>query len=417
MKSDVIIIGAGISGLTSAVYLTRQGKTVLLLEATDSVGGRIKTENYNGFLLDHGFQVLLTAYPECQQLLDYKALNLKTFLPGATVLYEKGQFEIADPFRRPKALFSTIFAPVGSLKDKLITFFLKNKLVASSIEKLFSKNELTTFEHLQNFGFSPKMINRFYKPFFSGIFLENNLDTSSRMFDFVMKMFSEGDAAIPELGMQEIPKQLANLLPKEAIKFNSKVEKIEGQRVILSDASEFYAENIIVATEANGLASDYVSKEKTKSQSVTTVYFEAEIAPTDKAIVVLNASENKKWANNLVVLTNVSKKYAPDYKVLIAVSCNGIATISDQELAQNIQNELQFWYGEQVKNWKLLKVFRISYALPDLKSFTNDLQKSQMQVAENLFVCGDYLMNGSINAAMKSGRLVAELIGSKTNNS
>ena len=417
MKSDVIIIGAGISGLTAAAHLTRQGKSVLILEATDSVGGRIKTENYNGFLLDHGFQVLLTAYPECKQLLDYKALYLKTFLPGATVLYEKGQFEIADPFRRPKALFSTIFAPVGGVKDKALTFLLKNKLVGSSIENLFLKEEKTTFQHLQNFGFSPKMINRFYKPFFSGIFLENELKTSSRMFDFVMKMFSEGDAAIPELGMQEIPKQLASLLQKDSIKLNSKVEKIEGNKVVLDDASEFYAENIIVATEAIGLASKYILLEKTKSQSVTTVYFEANVAPTDKAIVVLNASENKKWANNLVVLTNVSKKYAPDNKVLIAVSCNGIATISDEELEQNILNELQFWYGEQVKNWKLLKVFRIPFALPDLKTFTNDVQKSQMQIAENLFVCGDYLMNGSINAAMKSGRLVAELIGSKTNNS
>ena len=410
MKTDVIIIGAGMSGLTAAVYLTKLGKSVQIFEAADSVGGRIKTENHNGFLLDHGFQVLLTAYPECKKLLNYKALDLKPFLPGATVLYEKGQFEIADPFRRPKALFSTIFAPVGSLKDKANTFFLKNRLVSSSIEKLFSKSEVSTLQQLQKYGFSQKMIDRFYKPFFSGIFLENELKTSSRMFDFVMKMFSEGDAAIPAKGMQEIPKQLAAMLPENCIQFNAKVSKIEGSQVFLTENSHFEAENIIIATEATGIISDYKPNVEKAAQSVTTVYFEAQMAPTNQAIVVLNTSENKKWANNLVVLTNVSKEYAPDGKVLIAVSYNGITSISDIHLAKNMQEELSFWYGSQVADWRFLKAFQIRYALPNLKTFKNDLTKSEMQISKNLFVCGDYLLNGSINAAMKSGRLVAELI-------
>ena len=383
MKTDVIIIGAGMSGLTAAVYLTKQGKSVQIFEASDSVGGRIKTENYNGFLLDHGFQVLLTAYPECLKLLDYNALDLKPFLPGATVLYENGQFEIADPFRRPKALFSTIFAPVGSLKDKANTFFLKNKLVGSSVEKLFDKKEVSTLEQLQKYGFSQKIIGRFYKPFFSGIFLENELKTSSRMFDFIMKMFSEGDAAIPAKGMQQIPNQLAAMLPENCIHFNAKVSKIEGTTIFLTYNLQFEAENIIIATEATGIISDYKPNVEKASQSVTTIYFEAEIAPTNQAIVVLNASENKKSANNLVVLTNVSKEYAPDGKVLIAVSYNGIASIIDADLAKNMQEELSFWYGSQVADWRFLKAFQIRYALPNLKTFKNDLTKSEMQISKN----------------------------------
>jgi protoporphyrinogen oxidase len=163
------------------------------------------------------------------------------------------------------------------------------------------------------------MIERFYKPFFSGIFLENDLKTSSNMFDFVMKMFSEGDAAIPAFGMEEIPKQLVAMLPENSILYNVKVSAIEHNKIICESGQVFESDKIIIATEATGFASRYISKNKQNFNKVTNVYFEAEVAPTEKAIVVLNASVNKKWANNLTVMTNISAEYAPENKVLIAV--------------------------------------------------------------------------------------------------
>lgn len=410
MKPIITIIGAGISGLTAAVYLHRKGFKVQILEASERAGGRIKTDLIDGFRLDRGFQVLLTEYPETKALLDYKKLNLKRFLPGATVLYENGQFEIADPFRRPSALFPTLFAPVGSLKDKLNTFFLKNKLVRISIPTIFKQAERDTILQLKKYGFSTKMIERFYKPFFSGIFLENDLKTSSNMFDFVMKMFSDGDAAIPALGMEEIPKQLLAMLPENSILYNVKVSAIENNKIICESGQVFETDKIIIATEATGFASQYISKNKQNFNKVTNVYFEAKVAPTEKAIVVLNASVNKKWANNLTVMTNISPEYAPENKVLIAVSFNGIPSISDELLAENIKNELRNWYGNQVEDWKMLKTYRVNYALPNQEKVANKVTQSEIQINENLFICGDHLMNGSINAAMKSGRLVAELI-------
>ncbi len=415
MKPTITIIGAGIAGLTAAVYLHQKGFKIQILEASDRVGGRIKTDLVNGFRLDRGFQVLLTEYPETKALLDYNKLSLKRFLPGATVLYDGGQFEIADPFRRPSALLATVFAPVGSLKDKINTFFLKNKLIKISIPKIFNQQAQTTQNQLQKYGFSDKMISRFYKPFFSGIFLENDLQTSSNMFDFVMKMFSEGDAAIPELGMEEIPKQLLAMLPENSVIYNTKVIKIDGQKITTYNNEVFQAEKIIIATEATGFAKNYISETKTKSQQVTNVYFEAKIAPTKKAVVVLNASENRKWVTNLTVMTNISIKYAPDGKILIAVSCNGIPDIDDTKLSENIKNELKTWYGNQVDNWKLIKVYRIPYALPNQDSVRNELSKSELQINPNLYICGDHLLNGSINAAMKSGRLVAELLVNQSN--
>jgi len=410
MKPTITIIGAGISGLTAAVYLHQKNYSVQILEATDRVGGRIKTDCIDGFRLDRGFQVLLTDYPETKALLDYQKLHLNRFIPGATVLYDGGHFDIADPFRRPSALVSTLLAPVGSLKDKINIFLVKNKLVRMSNSAIFNQSETDTLSQLKKYGFSQKMIDRFYKPFFSGIFLENELKTSSNMFDFVMKQFSTGDAAIPELGMEEIPKQLAALLPENSIQLNTKVRAIENNTIYLEDGSQIVSDKIIIATEAISLAGNYIPKQKQQSHSVTTVYFEATKAPTTKAVVILNAATHKKWVNNLTVMSNISSKYAPTGKVLLSVSYNGIPEIEDTIVAENMKAELKQWYGNQVDEWKMLKTYRIQYALPNQDSVCDELTKTDLQINDNLFICGDHLMNGSINAAMKSGRLVAELI-------
>jgi phytoene dehydrogenase-like protein len=410
MKPTITIIGAGIAGLTAAVHLSQKGFKVNVLEATESAGGRIKTDVIDGFKLDRGFQVLLTAYPETQALIDYDKLNLKRFLPGATVLYDGGQFEIADPFRRPSSAIATILSPVGSLKDKLNTLLLKNKLLKQSISAIFNQKERDTKKQLQEYGFSHQMIQRFYAPFFSGIFLENELKTSNQMFDFVMKMFSEGDAAIPALGMEEIPKQLVGLLPENTITYNLKVTEIKDNQIYCENGEIISSDKIIIATEAVGIARNYIDKDKQKHHQVTNIYFETDIAPTQKAVVVINASKNKKWVNNLTVMTHVSKQYAPENKVLLSISYNGIPDLSDEELAENMKTELKPWYGNQVDNWKMIKAYRIRYALPNQEKVKNELSIADFKINEHVFICGDHLLNGSINAAMKSGRVVAEYI-------
>lgn len=408
MKQDVIIVGAGLAGLSAAFHLHRQGRKVLLLEASDRAGGRIKTDYHEGFLLDRGFQVLLTAYPETQALLNYEQLKLKKMLPGATVLYDGGSFEIADPFRRPSAAFATLFAPVGTLKDKINTLWLKNRLQKLTIKEIFEQPEQATSKQLAEYGFSPKMIQRFYAPFLSGIFLENELKTSRRMFDFVMKMFSDGDVVVPALGMEEIPKQLVAMLPEGSIQYNTKVTAIDGNTVTIDDGTVFEANQILLATTANNLTKKYFPNQKMASHQVTNIYFEATEAPTSKAVVILNASTQKKWVNNLTVISNVSEAYAPKGKVLISVSYNGIPTVDDATLAENMKQELKKWYGEKVNSWKMLKAYRIEYALPTQESVRNEIAASEIKISDTLFICGDNLLNGSINAAMKTGRLAAE---------
>jgi protoporphyrinogen oxidase len=228
-------------------------------------------------------------------------------------------------------------------------------------------------------------------------------------------MFSEGDAAIPELGMEEIPKQLLSMLPENTVSYLSKVIKLENNTIFCENGLEVITDKVIIATEAIGFASEFLAKDKQNYQSVTNIYFEADQAPTDKSLVILNASKTKKSFNNLTVLSNVSSKYAPKDKVLLSVSINGILDENDTKAEENIKKDLENWFGEQVYHWKFLKSYRIPYALPNQEKVYDTIDVSHLKIKDNVFICGDFLLNGSINAAMKSGRLVAELIQSEVN--
>ena len=224
----IYIIGAGVSGLIAAKTLENNGYRPIILESTNEVGGRVKTDIYEGYQLDRGFQVLLEAYPKAQEFLDYKNLKLQSFLPGA-IIYNKGKSHvIGDPLRNASLFWSTVMANVGSLSDKLKIFKLNNRLKKKSINKIFKSKAITTIEYLEAQGFSHKVIDQFFKPFFSGIFLESELQTSSVMFEFVYKMFGEGLATLPKGGIGEIPKQLASSLNHTKIKSMKIITRLIG---------------------------------------------------------------------------------------------------------------------------------------------------------------------------------------------
>ena len=407
-QPDVLVIGAGIAGLTAAKLLKEAGKTVKLIEASNSIGGRVKTDLYQGYLLDHGFQVLLTEYPEAKKLLNYNQLHLKAFDPGAIILNQKGITEIGDPLRKPSTLVQTLISPVGSIFDKLKMLGLKLKLAGTSIEQIFEKKEITTWQYLKQVGFSEKMLNQFFKPFMTGIFLENELTTSSRMFEFVFKMFSEGDTAIPAKGMAEIPKQLANSLLKEDILFNEKIIGIDNNRVQTENGNWYSAKKILIATNPPGIPAPFKIY-NTNMRQVTNIYFTADKAPVNKPIIVLNASVNK-LVNNIAVLDQVSSAYAPEGKSLISVSIIGSKfTGYEVDLPALVLAEIKQWYPEAI-DWEYLKTYNIPHALPLAEHVIDTTDKATIRLTDESFICGDYLLNGSINAAMKSGRLAVEAI-------
>ena len=409
--ADVLIIGAGLTGLTAALQLHRRDFSVRILEATERVGGRVKTDKVDGYLLDRGFQVLLTQYPETQKWLDYDALDLKSFAPGAMILSERGKHEIMDPGRVPTATFKTLAAPVGGLSDKFRMLWLKSKLKAMSLEDIFAQPEISTLAAIQEYGFSERMLRNFFQPFMAGIFLENGLTTSRREFDFVFKMFSEGDTAVPALGMEEIPRQLATQLPPDAVLFNKPVRSMSEQTVSTDTGETFTAPIILVATEPTSFVSRYFpgGKKDMKYHSTTQVYLVADTPPFTKPLIALNA-KGHRLVNNLSVMNQVAPAYAPPGKYLLSAAIVGETNYSDEELTKRIQGEMAAWFGQQTSAWQHLKTYRIAYALPNQDKVSHTLMPEQSKLRDGLYAAGDYHLNGSINAAMRAGRQVAEMI-------
>lgn len=407
-KTDILIIGAGLAGLTAARVLKSAGREVKILEASDAPGGRVRTDNFKGFLLDRGFQVLLTAYPEAKHFLDYKALDLQSFSPGSIILNHSGIHQIGDPLRDISTLVKTLKSPVGSIFDKLNLLKLRLKLTGTSIEEIFSKSEISTFNYLKREGFGDQIINNFFSPFLSGIFLEKDLDTSSRMFEFVFKMFSEANTSIPAKGMEMIAKQLASKLNPDDLVLNESVLNIEGKDVLTRSGERYQAKRIIVATSADSLPEPLKTKNRGK-KSVTCLYFSANKAPYHQKLIALNANSDR-FVNNIAVMSNISKHYAPEGQALISVSIiDDCSKIKDGDLVKKVINELRFWYPDCI-NWEHLKTYHILYALPNNNSVTNDINSTSIRINDNTFICGDHLLNGSINAAMKIGRMTAEAI-------
>ncbi|MCK6459110.1 MAG: FAD-dependent oxidoreductase, partial [Planctomycetes bacterium] len=217
-EADVAVVGAGLAGLRCALGVHRAGLSCAVLEASDAVGGRVRTDLVQGFRLDRGFQVFLTAYPEAQAVLDYGALRLRPFAPGALVR-RGGSFErLGDPFRRPRDLWGTLRARVGTTGDKLRVLRLRHRLRGKAPEEILSAAQTTALATLERDGFSGGMIDGFFRPLFGGVFLDRSLGTSSRMLEFVFAMFARGEVALPEEGMGAIPAQLASMLPAGTVR-------------------------------------------------------------------------------------------------------------------------------------------------------------------------------------------------------
>lgn len=396
MSADVIIIGAGLAGLCCARELIAAGLSVSVLEASDGVGGRVRTDRVDGFLLDRGFQVLLTAYPECQKVLDYDRLQLKPFFPGALVRFDGRFHRVADPWRAPEAAIPTLFSLVGSLPDKFRIARLRASLAQYTIAELFERRSVTARERLAANGFSAAMIDRFFRPFFGGIFLEPELRTSSRMFDFVFRMLADGDIAVPSAGMQAIPQQLADELPRGTVELGRPVVRLQDVK----------AEAVVIATEEPQAARLLGADPMAGARAVWCYYFAAEKAPMESSAIILNG-DGTGPVNNCAVMTNVAASYGPPGAALISTS---VLETAGKHSELDVRAQMGSWFGAEAAKWQFLKLYAIPYAQPNQDAPALDIPQRSVRLQRGLYICGDHRENASLNGAMHSGRCAAAAV-------
>jgi phytoene dehydrogenase-like protein len=396
--TDVVVVGAGLAGLTCALHLGRAGLEVELHEAQDVPGGRVRTDAVDGMLLDRGFQVHNTGYPEAARVLDHTALDLRRFTSGALVRRGDRLHRVGDPRRQPSWAPATALSPIGSLRDKARIAALAASAGLRSPDTLLGRPETTTRQALADRGLSDEVVDRFFRPFLSGVFLEDGLETSSRFFDLVWRSFVRGSQCVPSAGMQALPEQLATGLD---VRLRSPVEQVRAGRVMLAGET-LTPRAVVVAAAAPDAARLVPGLDLPPQRSVTTHYHLASEPPVTDPVIVLDGERSGPVVNS-VVLTQAAPSYAPGRHLV----SSSVVTGDDGEPA--VRAHLARLYGVDTSRWEHVRAYRIEAALPSQAPPMGRFRKA-VRLEPGLYVCGDHRDSASIQGALVSGRRAADAV-------
>ena len=317
-KMNCVIMGAGLSGLACAITLKRQGFNPIVLEKNSFVGGRVQSRRTpGGFLVDKGFQVLLNSYPELSHFVDLKALNLRKFNSGALVFTGKKMELLANPVLHPETIISGLFKNLMSAKDKALIL----KLITTS--QLFRNDDqigsISTEQFLKEFGFSEDFLEYFWRPFLTGVFLDPQLTIGADYFRFLMRCFSLGQVSIPQNGMAELPKQMAQQLSPGSLRLGAGVRKWSDKHVELETGETIEAHRVVCAFDPKPELSPVSS---VPYHSVTTHYFSGrQLSEMSwNKWLILIPQKFKYQVNHMTLISSVSDVYGPHSQPLLSVS-------------------------------------------------------------------------------------------------
>lgn len=418
----IVIVGAGVAGLVCGRTLLRAGHEVVLLEASDGVGGRVRSDVVDGFTLDRGFQVLFTAYPAAKRQLDYKRLDLRAFEPGAVIAQAARRAVLSDPLRDPRAFLSSVLTDIVSLEDKLRTAVLGQEMRATSVTAIMEGDDETTEAFLRRRGFSERYIDNFVRPFFGGVFLDNSLQTSAKAFQFDWKMLSEGQTVIPARGMGQISHQLAEgLISQNCVRLNRRVAELvrnENSRVTgvrLEGGEMVSGDGVVVATPAPE-AARLTGQPMPEGQVGTICLYFAGAEPVFAGRkIALHANQNV-FVNNVAPLTNVAPTLAPKNQHLLSASVLGVPDGADAALyARALSDIKRMFAGDSaalaaLETYRPLALYRIPYSqFAQPPGVYQTLPHNQTKMP-GLFLAGEFTAASSLNAAMRSGEKCAAAI-------
>jgi len=389
--------------------LQEAGIDCVLLEASDEVGGRVRTDAGDGFLFDRGFQVLLPSSPEAARLLDYDKLDLHYFDAGCFV-HRDGEFSpLMDPWRHPGRVWGSLFGPHGSLMDKMRLVRLRRRVSSVSIEALLQRPDVSIHQGLVEEGFGDEIQQRFFRPFLGSLLLDPELATSSRKFQWIFRMLVKGRAALPSNGIRAIGNQLAERISSERLRLNTRVRSIGQGRVSLEDGRDMLCGQIVVATDPATAVRFFDGLPEPRFRAVCNLYYSMDEAPINGPVLLLNGDTSGP-VNNLTFLSEVVPTYAPRNRALASISVLGNPAISDRELDDAVRRQLVDWFGMAVGEWRLERMYRIDQALPEQLPGSWSSARSNARLQDWLVIAGDWRNLASINGALESGRLAAEAV-------
>jgi len=407
-----VVVGAGLAGLVAARTLHRSGWEVVVLEASEGIGGRVRTDVVQGFRLDRGFQVLFTAYPAAKRQLDLKALQLRRLDAGAVVVEGGRWSEVGDPFRDVKSLLPSALSSLATAADKRSFLRLRRQLHRQALLELEPGDELTSADFLRHYGFSDRCIELFWRGLAGALFLDRSLWTSAWRLQSELKMLTEGRAAVPRRGMQAIPDQIAAGLPEirletPALRLLRQAERVVG---VQTGSADIEADAVVVAAhapQAERLSGIEIPKD---ANSATCLYFHLPYPLYGNRKVILNGYRDG-CVNHALQITNVAPSYAPQPEHLLSATILGAPDQTVEQLTARALEDMQRWFPwRSIGGLKALAVYQVPFGrLVQPPGFGRLLPQNRTAVP-GLYLAGEYTAASSIDGAMASGEKAAQII-------
>ncbi|MGC5035501.1 NAD(P)/FAD-dependent oxidoreductase [Streptomyces sp. DT190] len=441
-QADVVVVGAGVAGLSAAHRLTSAGVTTMVLEAAHGVGGRMATEKIDGFRLDRVGQLLSTAYPELRLTPGLGALALRPFAPGV-LLHGDGRHHRAgvqpgaggargalhavralasaprSPSarpprypRRPAAVpgrqvsvpRSRSGAPLGTAVDQARLGAALTRLAATPAERLLARPELPAGEALAARGLPARTIDGFLRPLLAALLCDPDLRTSSRCADLALRAFAGGRLCVPEGGAEALPERLAQMLPAGTVHTGVRVTSVSTTSVTTAEHGEIRCRAVLVATDARAAAALLPGLRVPDFHPVTVVHHTTDEPPGTGASLLLDADLGGPVAHTAVV-SRVDPSRAPAGRALVSSTVLGRPP-GDVDTA--VRTHLARLYGVSTARWETLAVHHTAEAVPAMRP-PHDLRRP-VRLLAGLYVCGDHRDTSTVQGALHSGHRASAAI-------
>ena len=384
-KSDVIVVGAGLAGLSAAIHLQEAGRSVTVIDASDRAGGRVSSDHIDGFICDRGFQLINSKYPA---LVELDVLEEIDFIRAPRVIeVSLGSERIAlgDPRSAP---FSALHRATGTLSEKLnfARFVFSNPKKPQSIGAA-----------LREAGCG-STYDRVLRPFLQGVFLADPETVDVIYAHSVIRSFVSGAPGIPKFGVGQLSHAIASRVTD--LQLNVRAERITGTTV-LTNAGEFEGDDVVVATDATTAVQLLELPTAARMVGCVTWYHSSDVNPSGTGRLLIDG-QNRGPVINSIVISDISPAYAPVGKHLVSSTTNLGTTESE------VRRHLATMWGIQTREWQLIAKYEIPSALP-LHSEGQPLTQTT-KIADHVYLVGDHRTVPSQQGALFSGTLAAQLI-------